>query len=238
MAHNITARLRVWPERHRAQSCAIALRYTLLSGPPTLSAPYRTTRAPAVREVHPSMPRPHRPPASRASSGGQTQTRAASRFGTSGCAAVVAVLAAIAAAACHRAFPSEQRCPPTEDRFYDHCKEGRKHYMINIDWACLGPERSTVMRRALGLEGEAQAQHGRVPSWLTPAHADVVRVSPCVQDVRVDLACWHCKSTPRTPLQQAADAETADAQARRAAAASPEARESDAPADRRGGSGR
>ena len=87
--------------------------------------------------------------------------------------------------------------------------------MINIDWACLGPERSTVMRQALGLEGEAQAQHGRVPSWLTSAHADVVRVSPCVQDVRVDLACWHCTPTPRTPLQQAADAETADAQERR-----------------------
>ena len=183
------------------------------------------------------MPRPHRPPL-RASSGGQTQARAASRFGISGCATVVAVLAAIAAA-CHRAFPSEQRCPPTEDRFYDHCREGRKHYMINIDWACLGPERSTVMRQALGLEGEAQAQHGgRVPSWLTSAHADVVRVSPCVQDVRVDLACWHCKPTPRTALQQAADAETADAQERRAAAASPEPRESDAPADRRGGGGR
>ena len=111
--------------------------------------------------------------------------------------------------------------------------------MINIDWACLGPERSTVMRQALGLEGEAQAQHGgRVPSWLTSAHADVVRVSPCVQDVRVDLACWHCTPTPRTPLQQAADAETADAQERQAAAASPEPRESDAPADRGGGGGR
>ena len=184
------------------------------------------------------MPRPRKPPAARASSAGQAQTRAASRLSISGCASVVVVIA-IAAAACHRAFPSEQRCPPPEDRFYDHCKEGRKHYMINIDWACLGPERSTVMHQALGLEGEAQVQHGRVPSWLTSAHADVVRVSPCVQDVRVDLACWHCKPTPRTPLQQAADAETADTLAAAASASpAPEPRKSDAPADRRGGGGR
>ena len=129
------------------------------------------------------------------------------------CAAVaVVVISAATAAVMLRWFPREQRCPPAEDRFHDHCKEGRKHFMISIDWACLGPERSNVMRQALGLED--QAQDGRVPSWLTPVHADVVRGSPCVQDVRADLGCWHCKPTSKTPLQQAADAESAAAAAR------------------------
>lgn len=33
-------------------------------------------------------------------------------------------------------YPAEQRCPPESDRFYDHCKEGRKHYMLSLDWDC------------------------------------------------------------------------------------------------------
>ena len=177
--------------------------------------------------------RKHKPPSARAgsSSGGETASAASSsRFrAVSGVAAVAVVLAAIAAALWLRWFPSTQRCPPAGDRFHEHCKEGRQHYLISIDWACLGQERSAVMRQALGLEGDA-ANQGRVPSWLSAAHAEVVRKSPCVQDVRVDLGCWHCAPTPRTPLQQAAAAESAAAAAERAAAAG-----SDEPAQQTGG---
>ena len=35
----------------------------------------------------------------------------------------------------HR-YPAEQRCPPEDDRFHDHCMEGRKHYLLNLDWDC------------------------------------------------------------------------------------------------------
>ena len=93
------------------------------------------------------------------------------------------------------------------------------HYMIGIDWACLGPQRSQVMRQALSLEEEPDTgAPGRVPSWLTAAHAEAVRGSPCVQDVTADLACWYCKPTPKSALQAAAEAELAAAAAEQAAA--------------------
>ena len=33
-------------------------------------------------------------------------------------------------------YPAEQRCPPEDDRFHDHCMEGRKHYLLSLDWSC------------------------------------------------------------------------------------------------------
>ena len=96
-------------------------------------------------------------------------------------------------------FPTEQRCPPETDRFYDHCKEGRKHYLLSLDWTCLGSRRAEAMRMALSLpsDGKALKGVGEVPSWLTDDNAEALRGAPCVRDVTMDKACRYCKPTPK-----------------------------------------
>ena len=65
-------------------------------------------------------------------------------------------------------YPREQVCPPSTDRFHDHCKEGRRHYVIDIDWTCLGRRRADFMRAALGLPESTRLEGvGSVPSWLS-----------------------------------------------------------------------
>lgn len=128
-------------------------------------------------------------------------------------------------------WPTEQRCPPEKDRFHEHCKEGRKvpsapafflpqilamltrccvppqHYVLSLDWSCLGVRRAEVMRAALSLpdDGKPMTGIGLVPSWLTEENAAALRSSPCMKDVELDLACWHCKPTPRTASQKQRD---------------------------------
>eukprot|EP00967_Tisochrysis_lutea_P111685 scaffold175855_cov44-Tisochrysis_lutea.AAC.1 len=114
-----------------------------------------------------------------------------------------ALFACGTAAACaygyRQLYPLQQRCPPQEDRFYDHCMEGRKHYQIEIDWTCLGRKRTQIMRMALGLTEEADASSGlgKVPAWLTEENAQTVSTSPCINRLRLDTACRYCVPTPR-----------------------------------------
>lgn len=123
-------------------------------------------------------------------------------------------------------YPLKQRCPAKDDRFYDHCMEGRKHYMIRIDWSCLGPRRSVAMRQAFDLpsDGGTAKGIGEVPSWLTASNAEAVRNAPCINALVEDTGCWYCKPTPKKSDvdEQIAQAKAAQA---RAARADEEARE-------------
>lgn len=96
-------------------------------------------------------------------------------------------------------YPTVQRCPPEGDRFFDHCKEGRKHHVLSLDWSCLGPRRAEAMRMALGLpnDGQPLTGVGTVPSWLTDDNAAVLAKAPCIQGIYPDLACRHCKPTKK-----------------------------------------
>ena len=111
-------------------------------------------------------------------------------------------------------YPTEQRCPPESDRFHDHCKEGRKHYVLKLDWDCLGSRRAEAMRMALALpnDGKPLRGVGEVPSWLTDANAKILAdpKAPCMKGVVVDKACRYCKPTPK-PKQPSSDATTAAA---------------------------
>ena len=87
-----------------------------------------------------------------------------------GRALTMMALAVLGAAVAWRrwSYPREQVCPPSTDRFHDHCKEGRRHYVIDIDWTCLGRRRADFMRAALGLPESTHLEGvGSVPSWLT-----------------------------------------------------------------------
>jgi len=123
-------------------------------------------------------------------------------------------------------YPLKQRCPPEGDRFYDHCMEGRTHYLLKLDWDCkrlnacllhvpqshslsvcvdgqpfagLGPRRAEAMRMALSLDtGEkAMIGVGEIPSWLTDANAQALRGAPCMVDIVEDKGCWFCKPTAK-----------------------------------------
>ena len=111
---------------------------------------------------------------------------------------LMGVLAGAVAAYRYR-YPSKQRCPPEGDRFHDHCVEGRTHYVLKLDWDCLGPRRAEVMRMALSLEtgNKPLTGVGDVPSWLTDDNAAALRGAPCVQGIEADKACWYCKPTPK-----------------------------------------
>ena len=55
------------------------------------------------------------------------------------------------------------------------------------------------MRMALSLpsDGKPLKGVGEVPSWLTDDNAKVLKNAPCMQKMELDLACRHCKPTPR-----------------------------------------
>jgi hypothetical protein len=115
----------------------------------------------------------------------------------------LAVGLVVGAIAAHLYFyPSQQRCPPEGDRFHDHCVEGRKHYVLKLDWTCLGERRAEVMRMALSLpsDGKPLVGVGEVPSWLTDENADVLRHSPCINGVRSDMVRDPCASRSRALL--------------------------------------
>jgi hypothetical protein len=86
--------------------------------------------------------------------------------------------------------------------------EGRKHYLIEIDWTCLGEKRTKVMRMALGMAagGDAARGVGRVPTWLTEENAEIVRAWPCIRRLRLDTTCRYCVPTPRPANAMGADA--------------------------------
>ena len=133
----------------------------------------------------------------------EVKRKGSSWYGSCWCAAIgVTLLLAIlvGAIAAHRyRYPSKQRCPPEGDRFFDHCQEGRTHYRLKLDWDCLGPRKSEIMRAALSLdtEGKPLIGVGDLPSWLTDKNAEALRGAPCIRAVEEDKACWYCKPTPR-----------------------------------------
>ena len=96
-------------------------------------------------------------------------------------------------------YPSEQRCPPETDRFHEHCKEGRQHYLLSLDWTCLGSRRAEAMREALSLPSDGRPLDGvgELPLWLTDENAETLRSSPCMRGVALDRACRYCKPTPK-----------------------------------------
>ena len=104
-------------------------------------------------------------------------------------------------------YPSTQRCPPEGDRFFDHCKEGRTHYLLKLNWTCFGPRKAEVMRTALSLDtgGKPLVGVGEVPSWLTDENAVALRDAPCMIGVEDDKACWHCKPSPKPTEQSNAE---------------------------------
>ena len=96
-------------------------------------------------------------------------------------------------------YPAKQRCPPEDDRFHDHCKEGRTHYVLSLDWDCLGARRAEAMRMALSIENDGKPLKGvgEVPSWLTDENAVALKSAPCMRGIATDKACRYCKPTPR-----------------------------------------
>lgn len=111
-------------------------------------------------------------------------------------------------------YPSKQRCPPEGDRFYEHCKEGRTHYQLEMDWDCLGPRRAEALREALSQgkqledEGKPLVGIGYIPSWLTDEDAAALRGAACMNNVKADKACWYCKPSPKPT--EASNAELRD----------------------------
>ncbi len=147
------------------------------------------------------------------------------------CAAVgVTLLLAIlagAVAAYRWRYPSKQRCPPEDDRFFDHCQEGRTHYLLKLDWDCLGPRKAEVMRVALSLETEGKPLIGvgELPSWLTDENANALRGAPCIRGVDEDKACWYCKPTKKPTGESNAALKAAADKLKAAAAADVSAEE-------------
>ena len=94
---------------------------------------------------------------------------------------------------------SMQLCPAAGDRFYDHCAEGRQHYLIRIDWGCLGDRRAAAMQMAFSMENDGKPLRGvgNVPAWLTEDNAKAVSVGPCMRGIDLDLACQHCVPQPK-----------------------------------------
>ena len=125
-------------------------------------------------------------------------------------------------------YPVVQRCPPPEDRFHEHCKEGRTHYVISIDWDCLGPTRAAGLAHGLGMPADEVVSSGvsGVPSWLSDENAAAVRGAPCIRGLSEDRGCWHCKPTPKPPLpaglQDADAASSASAGSTASAAPAPD----------------
>lgn len=119
------------------------------------------------------------------------------------CSGVLMLAAAVAAGIVvyRELYPSEQRCPPESDRFHDHCKEGRKHYQLSLDWDCLGSRRAEAMRQALSLpsDGKPLKGVGEVPSWLADGDAATLENAPCMKGMKLDKACYYCVPTPRPP---------------------------------------
>lgn len=111
-------------------------------------------------------------------------------------------------------YPKEQRCPPEDDRFHDHCKEGRKHYVLSLDWTCLGARRAEAMRMALSLpsDGKPLKGVGEIPSWLTEENAEALRNAPCMKGMALDMACRYCKPSKR-PTRESNEALAAQAAA-------------------------
>ena len=95
-------------------------------------------------------------------------------------------------------YPAVQRCPPESDRFHEHCKEGRQHYLIKIDWDCLGASRARVMQLAFQLESDGDLTGvGYVPSWMRASDAAAVAGSPCILGLQLDRGCRYCKPAPK-----------------------------------------
>ena len=132
---------------------------------------------------------------------------------------VLALAAALAAAVpiYRERYPTKQRCPPETDRFYDHCKEGRQHYLLSLDWDCLGSRRAEAMREVLTTlgslpkDGKPLRGVGELPMWLTDENADYLDRSPCMKRVAPDRACRYCKPTPK-PQRPDGGTQTADEQ--------------------------
>lgn len=82
-----------------------------------------------------------------------------------------------------------QRCPAEDDRFFEHCKEGREHYRLKINFECLGEEAARYLRRSIGMTDEDTSPY--VNRWLTKEHATVVSGHQCI-DAQLDRACWYC----------------------------------------------
>ena len=87
-----------------------------------------------------------------------------------------------------RLYPLEQVCPAEGDRFYDHCQEGRFHYLVELDFECLGKDRARMMLQAIGRPDRLAIGDmwpvGRVPAWLTLADAKAIRDGPCLERLR------------------------------------------------------
>lgn len=100
-----------------------------------------------------------------------------------------------------RLYPLEQVCPAEGDRFYDHCQEGRFHYLVELDFECLGKDRARMMLQAIGRPDRLAIGDmwpvGRVPAWLTLADAKAIRDGPCLERLRLDTACYYCEPTPK-----------------------------------------
>lgn len=128
-------------------------------------------------------------------------------------------LLALALPLCYYAYreryPAEQRCPPENDRFHDHCREGRKHYLLSLDWDCLGPRRAEAMRMALSMDtgGKPLVGIGEVPSWLTEENAAALKGAPCMKGMQLDMACRYCKPTPKPQRDEKTEAAAAAAAA-------------------------
>ena len=158
------------------------------------AAPKASTAAPKAHKPWNRPKKPKKPPRSRC------------------CIAIVSValltIVVVGAAAAYylyrERYPLEQRCPPEGDRFHDHCKEGRKHYLLKLDWSCLGHRRAEAMRMALSLpdDGKPLEGVGEIPSWLTADNAKALTGAPCMREVLLDMACRYCKPTPKPNKQR------------------------------------
>ena len=53
------------------------------------------------------------------------------------------------------------------------------------------------MALSMPRDGKALKGVGHIPSWLTDDNAKALSSAPCVSEMQLDMACRHCKPTPK-----------------------------------------
>ena len=112
-------------------------------------------------------------------------------------------------------YHRQQVCPPPEDRFHDHCMEGRTHFAIEVDTDCLdqaGAGKSAALRGVFGVSEDASGVFTAL-RWLAESDAAFLGKAPCVKSLKADRNCRLCVFTPRPEEPNATAADDAAAPA-------------------------
>ena len=80
-------------------------------------------------------------------------------------------------------YHRQQVCPPPEDRFHDHCMEGRTHFAIEVDTDCLdqaGAGKSAALRGVFGVSEDASGVFTALRWLATRMMGTMVDASPVI----------------------------------------------------------